>query len=52
MEDCDSLLFFDEAEALFGQRMQARNANDRFANMEAFTAAALNLLMQAMSAAL
>ena len=34
MEDCDSLLFFDEAEALFGQRMQARNANDRFANME------------------
>ena len=34
MEECDSLLFFDEAEALFGQRMQARNANDRFANME------------------
>jgi hypothetical protein len=34
MEECDSLLFFDEAESLFGQRMQARNANDRFANME------------------
>jgi adenylate kinase family enzyme len=34
MEECDSLLFFDEAEALFGQRIQARNANDRFANME------------------
>ena len=34
MEDSDSLLFFDEAEALFGQRIQARNANDRFANME------------------
>jgi len=34
MEESDSLLFFDEAESLFGQRMQARNANDRFANME------------------
>lgn len=34
MEDSDSLLFFDEAESLFGQRIQARTANDRFANME------------------
>jgi hypothetical protein len=34
MEESDSLLFFDEAESLFGQRIQARNANDRFANME------------------
>jgi vesicle-fusing ATPase len=34
MEDCDSLLFFDEAEAIFGQRLQARTANDRFANLE------------------
>ncbi len=34
MEECDSLLFFDEAEALFGQRMQQKTANDRFANMD------------------
>jgi len=34
MEESDSLLFFDEAESLFGQRIQARTANDRFANME------------------
>ncbi len=33
-EQADLVLFFDEAEALFGQRMQARNSNDRFANME------------------
>jgi ATPase family associated with various cellular activities (AAA) len=33
-EQADIVLFFDEAEALFGQRMQARNSNDRFANME------------------
>ncbi len=28
------ILFFDEAEALFGKRMEAREANDRFANIE------------------
>jgi len=33
-EQADLVLFFDEAEALFGQRMQARSSNDRFANME------------------
>ncbi|SPF40922.1 ATPase, AAA family [Syntrophobacter sp. SbD1] len=33
-EQADIVLFFDEAEALFGQRMQVRNSNDRFANME------------------
>ena len=33
-EQADLVLFFDEAEALFGQRMQARNSNDRFANIE------------------
>jgi ATPase family associated with various cellular activities (AAA) len=33
-EQADLVLFFDEAESLFGQRMQARNSNDRFANIE------------------
>jgi hypothetical protein len=33
-EQADVVLFFDEAESLFGARMQSRNANDRFANME------------------
>lgn len=28
------ILFFDEAEALFGQRTQVNNANDRYANMQ------------------
>jgi SpoVK/Ycf46/Vps4 family AAA+-type ATPase len=28
------LLFFDEADALFGQRTQVRDAHDRFANIE------------------
>jgi SpoVK/Ycf46/Vps4 family AAA+-type ATPase len=28
------LLFFDEADALFGRRMQANDAHDRFANIE------------------
>jgi hypothetical protein len=35
VEESDSLLFFDEADVLFGARMQVRNANDKFANMEA-----------------
>ena len=33
-ERSGSLLFFDEADALFGARMQARDAHDRFANIE------------------
>lgn len=33
-EQADLVLFFDEAEALFGQRMESRTANDRFANIE------------------
>ncbi len=33
-EQADLILFFDEAESLFGQRMQARSSNDRFANLE------------------
>jgi len=33
-EQADIVLFFDEAESLFGQRMQARSSNDRFANLE------------------
>jgi hypothetical protein len=33
-EQADLVLFFDEAESLFGQRMQTRSANDRFANLE------------------
>ncbi len=33
-EQSDAILFFDEADSLFGTRTQARSANDRFANME------------------
>ncbi len=33
-ERANVLLFFDEADALFGQRMQVKNAHDRFANIE------------------
>jgi len=33
-EQADVLLFFDEADALFGQRTQVRSSNDRFANLE------------------
>lgn len=33
-EDSGALLFFDEADALFGGRMQANTAHDRFANIE------------------
>jgi hypothetical protein len=33
-EQADVVLFFDEADSLFGSRMQARSANDRFANMD------------------
>jgi SpoVK/Ycf46/Vps4 family AAA+-type ATPase len=34
IEESDALLFFDEADSLFGQRMQVRNAHDRYANLE------------------
>jgi len=31
---CDSILFFDEADALFGRRTEVRDAHDRYANLE------------------
>lgn len=33
-EQCRSVLFFDEAEALFGKRGEVRHGTDRYANME------------------
>ena len=33
-EKADLLLFFDEADALFGQRTAVKSSNDRFANIE------------------
>lgn len=33
-ERANVMLFFDEADALFGQRMQVKDAHDRFANIE------------------
>jgi len=33
-EQADLLLFFDEADALFGQRTSVKSSNDRFANIE------------------
>jgi hypothetical protein len=33
-EDQDWILFFDEADALFGKRTQVRDAHDRYANQE------------------
>jgi MoxR-like ATPase len=33
-EDCGAVLFFDEADALFGNRTQVKDAHDRFANIE------------------
>jgi hypothetical protein len=33
-EQADLVLFFDEADSLFGKRLETRTANDRFANME------------------
>jgi SpoVK/Ycf46/Vps4 family AAA+-type ATPase len=33
-ERAGTLLFFDEADALFGSRMQAKDSHDRFANIE------------------
>ncbi len=33
-ERANVMLLFDEADALFGQRMQVKDAHDRFANIE------------------
>ena len=33
-EDCDAVLFFDEADAIFGKRTEVQDAHDRYANME------------------
>jgi SpoVK/Ycf46/Vps4 family AAA+-type ATPase len=30
----DAILFFDEADAIFGKRMEVRDAHDRYANLE------------------
>ena len=39
-EDSNALLFFDEADALFGKRAEVRDARDRWANLE------INYLLQ------
>lgn len=33
-EKCNMLLFFDEADALFGKRNETKNSNDKYANSE------------------
>jgi AAA+ superfamily predicted ATPase len=33
-DDCDAVLFFDEADALFGKRTEVQDAHDRYANLE------------------
>jgi hypothetical protein len=33
-EDCAAMLFFDEADALFGKRTEVKDAHDRYANIE------------------
>jgi ATPase family associated with various cellular activities (AAA) len=33
-QDCDVVLLFDEADALFGKRSEVRDAHDRYANIE------------------
>jgi hypothetical protein len=33
-EDADAVLFFDEADALFGKRSEVRDSHDRYANIE------------------
>ena len=33
-EGCDAILFFDEADALFGKRTEVQSAHDRYANLE------------------
>jgi hypothetical protein len=43
-EDGGAILFFDEADALFGKRSQVRDSHDRYANIE------VNYLLQRMEA--
>jgi hypothetical protein len=43
-EDGGSILFFDEADALFGKRSEVRDSHDRYANIE------INYLLQRMEA--
>ncbi len=33
-ENCDAILFFDEADTLFGKRSEIRDVHDRYANIE------------------
>jgi SpoVK/Ycf46/Vps4 family AAA+-type ATPase len=44
MEGSGSILFFDEADALFGKRSEVRDSHDRYANIE------VNYLLQRMEA--
>ena len=41
-EECNVILFFDEADALFGKRSEVRDSHDRYANVE------INYLLQKM----
>jgi hypothetical protein len=41
-EDCGVILFFDEADALFGKRSEVKDSHDRYANIE------VNYLLQRM----
>jgi len=41
-ERCGAILFFDEADALFGKRFEAKDGHDRYANIE------INYLLQRM----
>ena len=41
-EECNAILFFDEADALFGKRSEVKDAHDRYANIE------INYLLQKM----
>jgi SpoVK/Ycf46/Vps4 family AAA+-type ATPase len=43
-EDGDAILFFDEADALFGKRSEVKDSHDRYANIE------INYLLQRMEA--
>jgi ATPase family protein associated with various cellular activities (AAA)/winged helix domain-containing protein len=43
-EDSGSILFFDEADALFGKRSEVKDSHDRYANIE------INYLLQQMEA--
>jgi SpoVK/Ycf46/Vps4 family AAA+-type ATPase len=33
-DDCDAVLFFDEADAIFGKRTEVQDAHDRYSNLE------------------